>query len=229
MAEPKRVPKEKEIPKAIPILNPQAADHRSKDPLARRGRLVASAPDRVLMPPPAPLPRPTPASIEPPPFSLPERSLKKEGKQAPMTRSLNDSFLSRFSSVPAPAPAEPEPDPPAPDDLDSDRLKMGGRKSFQDLRREKYHSASSSRVGSLSTLSEKTGSPTILSLLSERMSNMSIAEPSGDQKAVAKVQGLQDERRGEEVGGKTPAGDDMFFQMDQEPSEGAGDDDEDYA
>jgi len=220
------VPKEKEKPKAIPILNSQAADIRAKDPLARRGRLVASAPERVLMPPHAPIPRPTPASIDPPPFSLPERSMKKDAKQAPMARSLNDSFLSRLASAPAPAP-EPEPDPPAPDELDSDRLKMGVRKSLQDLRREKYHSASSSRVGSLSTLSEKTGSPTILSLLSERMSNMSIAEPSGDQKAAPKVQELQDERRKE--GSSSTPGDDLMFAMDQEPSEGGGEDDEDYA
>lgn len=217
----KRVPKEKEKPKAIPILSSQAADIRAKDPLARRGRLVASAPDRVLMPPHAPIPRPTPASIDPPPFSLPERSMKKDAKQAPMARSLNDSFLSRLASAPAPsalAPAESEPDPSVPDEL-GDRLKMG--------RREKYHSASSSRVGSLSTLSEKTGSPTILSLLSERMSNMSIAEPSGDQKAAPKVQELQDERRKE--GSSSTPGDELMFAMDQEPSEGGGEDDEDYA
>jgi hypothetical protein len=56
---------------------------------------------------------------------------------------------------------------------------------------------------------------------------MSIAEPSGDQKAVPKVQGLQDERREEGVG-KTPADDGLMFAMDQEPAEGGDEEDEDY-
>jgi hypothetical protein len=59
------------------------------------------------------------------------------------------------------------------------------------------------------------------------MSNMSIAEPSGDQKVAPKVQDLQDERRKE--GSSSIPADELEFAMDQEPGEGAGEDDEDYA
>jgi len=224
MADPKRKPKEK--PKAIPISQAaEVAELRAKDPLARHGRLVSSAPDRLLLPPPTPLLRPTPASQDPLPLSLGERSdlsRKKEVKQKPVTRSLNDySFMSRLT--------EPDSlDLSSPEELDSDKSKPGERKSLKEMRRERFQSAGPSRTGSqLSTLSEKTGSPTILSLLSERISNLSIGQPLIEQKeATPRVKAPLEEERREGDGSGLPD-DGLQFAMDQEPE--AVEDEEDYS
>jgi hypothetical protein len=223
MADPKRKPKEK--PKAIPISQAEVAELRAKDPLARHGRLVSSAPDRLLLPPPTPKLRPTPASLDPQPLTLGERSdasRKKEAKQKPITRSLNDySFMSRLT--------EPDSlDLSSPEEFDSDKSKLGERKSLKELRREKFQSAGPSRTGSqLSTLSEKTGSPTILSLLSERISNLSIGQPLIEHKeATPRVKGPLEEERREGDGSGLPD-DGLQFAMDQDPE--AAEDDEDYS